>query len=151
MNNKYPKDVNGRPLNGINTSKRSSNLGGNNKRKKQNALKSDSEFIQSRAAKERAATEKKRVAEAKVAAKRKARKEAELLNIQLGFTVVEETETAVSIEKIQHDDEDHDPIDAPSPDKTVTSGDDTVVVDVVKGGEKGNALTWGGYLARGVR
>jgi hypothetical protein len=120
MNNKYPKDANGRPLNGINTSKRSCNLGGNNKRKKENMKRADDEFLMSRAEKERALLEKKKAAEAKLAAKKKAREAARLLDIQMGFVSVQ-------------DEEEED-----------AAGKSSSSVKSARG------LTWGSYLARGV-
>jgi hypothetical protein len=84
------RDKNGKPLNGPNLSNRASQLGGNNKRKKENTARMENEFLQGFADKEKKVKDTKAAAEAKLVAKRKAREAARLLDIEFGFVTIEE-------------------------------------------------------------
>lgn len=139
MNNKYPKDGNGRPLNGVNTSKRSTNLKGNNKRKKERVEKSDKEFLMSKAEKEKALREKKIAAEAKLAAKKKAREEARLLDIQMGFI---EPESPEQDKKMVSSSSVNRGTDTDSASKSTAS--------CGRYDEVSTRSSWAAYLARGV-
>ena len=81
-----PKNRSGqKPMNGVNTAMRASNLGGNNKKKKDNMAKYEKTKAQERAFKEKELADKKKAVEAKLIAKRIARAEALKLDIELGF------------------------------------------------------------------
>ncbi|KAJ1437447.1 hypothetical protein B484DRAFT_392769 [Ochromonadaceae sp. CCMP2298] len=79
------RDKSGRPMNGINTSKRDNNQHGVHKKKKDALAKHDAQRGMHYEYRERLYHEQKEAEQARVAAKSKAREQARLLDIELGF------------------------------------------------------------------